>query len=254
MKRAEWSERTFRQHTGRTFYHDRLPLALLEKLSVGFIATTPDTEPRDVAELHSVSDGSLALVYAGQDGKIYKLPRALPRAFLVPQILAVSNSDEALTMLLDRNFNAHQAAIIIGENAASKTGLPLSGSSGSEIGGTSTIVEDRLNEVAVDVNAPQRGVLVLNDSWDAGWKVRVDGVEQELLKVNYNFRGVVVPPGSHRVVFRYRPKFLLAGLAISGLSMFLLLAFCGAECLRRWRYGQPSAALPRKIAAAEGKC
>jgi hypothetical protein len=210
------------------FYHDRLPIRLLEKLSIGFIATPPKTEPRDIDGSNSIGDGSLELVYQGLDGWIYKLPRALPRAFVVPTILTVPDPETSLRTLSDGKFDARQAAILIGENAAAKAGLPMFNSPAPDTGGTATIVRDRLNEVEVEVNTPRAAMLVLNDSWDAGWVARVDGQKQPVLQVNYAFRGVVVPAGNHRVVFLYRPPLLLIGLGISGLTIFLLFLLCGA--------------------------
>ena len=80
-------------------------------------------------------------------------------------------------------------------------------------------------------------MLVLNDSWDQGWKVIVDGVERPVLRVIYGFRGVVVSEGAHRVVFLYRPTLLLVVMAISGGTLLLLLIACvwlGIFWLRRF--------------------
>jgi hypothetical protein len=227
------------------FYHDRLPVGLLEKLSIGFIATPPGTEPRDVDGSDVVGNGTLQLVYQGPDGRIFRLVRALPRVFLVPSVVVAPDPEASLRMLIDKGFDARRAAIVVGENAASKTGLPrLDPSVAEEAGAMAGIVRDRLNEVEVETNSPHAAMLVLNDSWDAGWVARVDGQRQPLLKVNYNFRGVVVPAGNHRVVFLYRPSLLLIGLGISGLAIFLLLVFCATEALRRARRFAKETALP----------
>lgn len=217
------------------FFHDRLPLSLLEKLSIGFIATPPNTKPRDVDGSDVVANGALQLVYQGPDGWIYKLPHALPRAFLVPRVLAAPSPGSALGTLVDRNFDARQAAIVIGEKAAAGTGLPSLNSSGVELAASANIVSDRINDVVIEVNTSRAAMLVLNDSWDGGWKAHLDGVEQPVLRVNYAFRGVVVPEGKHRVVFLYRPPLLLIGLGISGLTILLLLAACGLLGIRRLR-------------------
>lgn len=208
------------------FYHDQLPLDLFEKLSIGLIATPPNTAPRDADGSTPLTDGSLQLVYKGPDGWIYKLQHALPRAFLVPQILAAPKPGSALGMLVDRNFDARQAAIVIGEKAAAATGLPSLNTSGVELAASANIVSDRVNDVEVEVNTSRAAMLVLNDSWDSGWKAHVDGVEQPVLRVNYAFRGVVVPEGKHRVVFLYRPPLLLLGLSISAVTMLLLVIVC----------------------------
>jgi hypothetical protein len=205
------------------FYHDRLPMHLLENLSVGFLATAPGAEPIDVNGSKSVADGSLQLVYQGPDGRIYKLKNALPRAFLAPGVIVAPDYQASLRMLVDPKFNARDAAIVIGEDAAAKTGLPSLTSSSANFEGTATIVSDRLNDLGIEVNTPQPAMLVLNDSWDSGWKVKVDGTEQPVLRVNYAFRGVVVPAGKHTVAFVYRPPLVLIGLLISGATIVLLV-------------------------------
>jgi hypothetical protein len=220
------------------FYHDQLPVGLLEKLSVGLIATPPNTEPRDIDGSNPLANGAVQLVYQGTDGWIYKLPRALPRAFLVPQVLAAPDDNNALKLLVDRNFDARRAAIVIGEKTAVETGLPSFDFFSVELGATANIVRDRVNDVEVEVNTPRAAMLVLNDSWGAGWKVELDGMEQPALRVNYAFRGVVVPAGKHRIIFLYRPPLLLLGLGISAVTMLLLgiaFAWIGVCWLHRFR-------------------
>jgi|GEM_PF-3428465 len=219
------------------FYHDRLPIHLLENLSVGFLATAPGAEPTDVNGSKSVADGSLQLVYQGPDGRIYKLRNALPRAFLVPRVIVAPDSQASLTMLVDPTFDGREAAIVIGADAASKTGLSILDSSSDNFAATATIVSDRVNDVGIEVNTPQPAMLVLNDSWDSGWNAAVDGVRQPVLRVNYAFRGVVVPAGKHNVTFLYRPPLVIIGLVISGVTIILLaivFSLIGIVALRRF--------------------
>jgi len=219
------------------FYHDRLPIHLLENLSVGFLATAPGAEPVDVNGSKPVADGSLQLLYQGPDGRIYKLKNTLPRAFLVPGVIVAPDAPAALSKLVDRKFNARDAAIVIGADTAAKTGLPTLESSASPTGATATIINDRMNDVEVGIETPSAAMLVLNDSWDSGWRAEVDGVRQPILRVNYGSRGVVVPAGKHNVKFLYRPPLVLTGLVISGVTIILLaiiFSWIGAASLVRF--------------------
>lgn len=208
------------------FYHDRLPMTLLEKISIGFLVAPPNTKPRDINGSDPVANGALRLIYSGPDGEIYKVTHSLPRAFLAPQVLSAADEPTSLKMLVDEAMDARKNAIVVGKDTAASTGLPWGDSSPDNFVATATISTDQLNRVEIEVNTPRAAMLVLNDSWDSGWKVRVDNVEQRVLKVNYAFRGVVVPEGRHQVVFLYRPPLLLIGLAISGLTLLLVLVFC----------------------------
>lgn len=217
------------------FYHDMLPINLLEKISVGFLIAPPNTVPSDANGGDARRDGTLQAVYQGDDGWIYKLNRALPRAFLVPQILIAPDAPSSLQMLVDRKFNAREAAIVIGEQAAEQSGLPSGDSRVVAFDASATIVTDRLNDVEIEAVTPRPAMMVLNDSWGAGWKAYVDGVEQPVMRVNYAFRGVVAPEGRHRVMFRYRPPALLAGLWISGGTLLLVVVLYGTVGLRAVR-------------------
>ena len=60
-------------------------------------------------------------------------------------------------------------------------------------------------EIAIEVDAPGGGILVLNDVWHPWWRATVDGKPAEILKANVLFRAVVVPPGRHEVRFTFHP-------------------------------------------------
>src|SRR3989442_15573288 len=126
-------------------------------------------------------------------------------------------------MLADPNFDARKAAMLIGKVTAAKTNLPMDESSSGSLEATAVIIRDRLNDIEVQVDTPRTAMLVLNDSWDPGWLARVDGVQQPVLRVNYAFRGVVVPEGKHAVTFSYRPRPLLIGMAVSSITLMLLV-------------------------------
>ena len=87
------------------------------------------------------------------------------------------------------------------------------------------ITRESVNQVEVRTVSSHSAWLVLNDSWAAGWTAAVDGAERPVAKVNYAFRGIVIPAGKHEVVFRYRPRLLLLGLRVSVAAFVLLICF-----------------------------
>ena len=218
------------------FSNDPLALTLLKNISVGLLAAPPNTKP-GALDGDPIATGALQSIYNGPDGEVFKVTNALPRAFLTPRVLTAPDDATSLKMLADKGFDARQGAIVVGERMAARTHLPLKSSSSDSLEATAVIVRDRLNEIQIEVNTPRAAMLVLNDSWDAGWRARVDGGAQPAFRVNYAFRGVVVPEGRHRVTFLYRPTLLLIGLAISAGTLLLLLVLCariGLRALRRF--------------------
>ena len=48
-------------------------------------------------------------------------------------------------------------------------------------------------------------MLALHDTYYPGWIAEIDGVRAPILRADVLFRGVEMPPGQHRVVFRFAP-------------------------------------------------
>ena len=86
------------------------------------------------------------------------------------------------------------------------------------------------------ISCDQEGWLFTSIPFDAGWKVLVDGKEQEPEKILDSFVGIWLSAGSHTVTLEYMPKGLIPGALISAASVLLLaLISAGGHLLRRYR-------------------
>jgi hypothetical protein len=83
-------------------------------------------------------------------------------------------------------------------------------------------VEASLARIVTD--APGGGMVVLTQNDAPGWSVEVDGQPRPKLLAEGVLRAVMVPPGRHEIVWRYRPRPLLAGgmFTIAGLVWLAL--------------------------------
>jgi hypothetical protein len=77
----------------------------------------------------------------------------------------------------------------------------------------------------VTVNAARDGVLVLRQQAAPGWDVSVDGKPARSLVIDGIFRGVDVAKGHHVVVWKYHPRSLLNGAAITVATLLALVVF-----------------------------
>ena len=213
--------------------HDRVPIKLLEKVSVGLLVTPPNTEPLDTAGNNLARDGTLTLVYGGTDGWIYEDARAVPRAFIVPRAVIVADEPSALRLLASKEFDPRNEVIVSEPESRALAGALPGADVTLALERQASITREGINEVEVHAVSSQPAWLVLNDSWAAGWKAFVDGEEQRVARVNYAFRGIIIPAGSHRVVFRYRPRLLLVGLSMSAGAFVLVGCFWLYMGLRR---------------------
>lgn len=76
--------------------------------------------------------------------------------------------------------------------------------------------------VVVETSADQPDFLVLSDHFYPGWEAEVDGRAGSITPVAGYFRGVELPAGKHRVVFRYRPRTFHFGYGLSFLTLCAL--------------------------------
>ena len=76
----------------------------------------------------------------------------------------------------------------------------------------------------VEAAGPAASFIAVNQTWDQGWRARVDGILAPILRTDISLSGVLVPPGEHRVEFEYFDDALAAGLALSVVAALACLA------------------------------
>jgi uncharacterized membrane protein YfhO len=81
-----------------------------------------------------------------------------------------------------------------------------------------------LNDMRYTSSSSAAGLGVFSEIYyPAGWKAYIDGKETPVLRVDYAFRGLVIPAGQHRIEFRFHPRTYFTGAKISSISSILLI-------------------------------
>jgi hypothetical protein len=89
--------------------------------------------------------------------------------------------------------------------------------------------------LVVEANLQQPGLLVVSDMYAPGWIVDVHCSQAEtrrpVLRANHIMRGVLLPAGQHRLVFRYQPLdfYLAAGISLAAWAAVLIWAGWAAK-------------------------
>jgi hypothetical protein len=85
-------------------------------------------------------------------------------------------------------------------------------------------VEQRVPEHRVlKVDSAHGGLLTFSENWAPGWSAKIDGQPASIEMWEDAFQSLNVPAGSHTVEFVYRERMLLAGAAVSGGALALLM-------------------------------
>lgn len=151
--------------------------------------------------------------------RVWHLRQPLPRAYLASTWRSFQKRDDLLSYFVACRNNGFDPAK---ESLVEKDiGAPPAVTQSFE---PVAIKEERPEVLSLQVNSADRRLLVLQDQYYPGWSVSIDGAPAELLRVNGFMRGVVVPPGNHKITFTFLPLAVVAGLVLAsiGVVWFLL--------------------------------
>ncbi len=156
-------------------------------------------------------------VFRGASAIVYENTLALPRAYLVGDVVVVSDPDGTLALLQDTTWTPQTTAIVESTEPLSLPGGPVDGHA--------EIVSHTPNEVVIEATADRPALLVLADNFYEDWDATIDGQPTTIYRTNHTFRGVVVPAGEHRVEFTFRPTRLYTGLYVHLACLGVLVVF-----------------------------
>lgn len=146
---------------------------------------------------------------------LYVNPNALPRAFIVHALSYASSPEEALQRVAAPRFDPRQEAVVEHDVPP----FPVSGK--KDTADRARIVAYENTRVVVHVITDRPGLLVLTDTYDADWRATLNGESAAIFPANGLFRGVLVPSGESKIVFRYRSGAFLWGSVVSAIAAAL---------------------------------
>jgi hypothetical protein len=206
----------------------------LDALSVRYLIVDADLDRMD-GEIAA----TYPLTFDDEDAgvRVYENTDAYPRAYLAASLLP--HNDGAAGPLWTRDIAVTDDAQLLDE--AAEAGVPATltpADEGLTTDDDATIIDESNGRVEIELEAEHPSVLVLADTFHRNWRVKVDGTEQHIGRVNHFARGVVVPAGPATVVFTYSSPARSLGAVISLVSLVGLVVGCGAwAILRRGRHG-----------------
>lgn len=144
------------------------------------------------------------------DITLYQRQDGLGRAWIASDAIPVETPAAAATFVSDDTFNP-QTTVIVEQDTT------LSVPQGST--GSIKWLRDDANEIALQVNVPEGGWLVLADAPFPGWEATIDGTPTDWQAANVINRALYVPAGEHLVQWRYHTPGLQMGIVgvIAGL-------------------------------------
>ena len=162
---------------------------------------------------------------------VYENTAALPRAWIADGRV-VADSEQAYEALASTGGEglAETAVVVEGGQAGPRAGERIRSSEGGV-----RVLEHGPNRLLLETEPECRGLLVVSEVFYPGWEAYVDGRRTEILRTNFLFRGVLLEGGQHVVEFRFRPRSVYYGIAVSAAVAGLLLLYAAALAVRERR-------------------
>jgi len=164
------------------------------------------------------------IIQQGESGPVAQFnPGALGNAWFVDTVQIVQNADEEIHALSD--FNPLRKAIVDQRFKKYLDNI----SPVNDTLGTIKLVDYKPNKLVYKSETQSQKVAVFSEIYyEKGWKVTIDGKPQDHFRANYVLRAMIVPEGSHEIIFTFEPKMFEIGKNIDlASSLLILLAFLG---------------------------
>jgi len=166
---------------------------------------------------------------------VYRNRRVVERASLWEQYQVVAPAD-ALDHLLSASEQIRRREVLLeqppGEAWRKQHGAQADTAAESQPIGLVKWLLDEPECVRLEVQASRPAMLLLSDTYMAGWRCRVDGRSATIHRANYLFRAVELLSGRHVVEFRYRTEGVVAGAIVSAVgiaAMGMIVALAGGR-------------------------
>lgn len=143
-----------------------------------------------VLSLTDLSSPKLEKVFQEGETRIYENKNVLQRAFFVAQTIFADNNKDTASEIFKNKDNLGKVAVVNDKNFNAEWSL-----------GNAIIKEYKENKVIIQTQNKGKGFLILTDSFYPTWHAKIDSKEVKIERADLNFRGLVVPPGSHDIEF-----------------------------------------------------
>jgi hypothetical protein len=146
---------------------------------------------------------------------IYRNPRALSGATILPGLVVEPDSARQVARLWDPAFSPADSALVF----APVPGLEHAGGKG-----TATIESDGADSVTVRATVNGPALLLLSRNWHPSWQATVDGEAVPVVRTDYSLLGVpLAHAGDHHVTLSYRPAIVATARRVSFAAWALVL-------------------------------
>ncbi len=159
---------------------------------------------------------------------VWRYKHSPSRYYCVDRAELAESDEAALRRLLAPEFDPAQSVVL--SAPATVPAIEGSGGSGAE---PATVITDEHARVRLRVERTTPGYLVITRAHYPGWRARVNGHDQPLLRANLGLSAIRVEAGTSEIEIEYDPQSFKAGLWCTALSAVGCAAWLAFAARRR---------------------
>lgn len=160
-------------------------------------------------------------LFYSERGILYLNRNCLPTAWSVIELIEAESIDDVSIKLYAFRIDPRRQAML-SKKDIERIGLKTFSQ------GSAKIVSSKPNKLILNTDFTSTGFIVLSEQFYPNWSAYIDGLPTEIYKTNGVMRGVVVPSGKHKLIFRYIPVKIYMAMALSGIAIgaiFLIIFY-----------------------------
>ena len=164
--------------------------------------------------------------------RLYENSEALPWYYLAPAYRLETGEEEILSLLREGRLDPRLTPVLERDPPGP---LPAAAAA-SDLSGDRLDLEERAadgSRILLSTGSKEPRLLVVSENFYPHWRAFVDGEEVPVLRANYVWKAVYLPPGEHRVELRYRSPAVLAARTVTLLCLGAVLLLGIVERRRR---------------------
>jgi hypothetical protein len=133
-----------------------------------------------------------------------------PRYYFANQLITIKDTADFTKKLIEGNYS-RQVAFITQPGFVPARGVVHK-------------YTETANSATIDVESFGQGFLVMSVTPHKYWRIIMDGQRVPAIVTNIAYQGIIVTPGRHTIVMRYSNELVQVGLAISLVSILVLVS------------------------------
>ncbi len=169
------------------------------------------------------TDGAAREILETEGYRLYENPKPMGRITLVHRVAGSATNEPEFINTISKGFDYFSEAYVTPHDFESTQYFLGSAQMLPHPRDRITKIVDQANRSYSEVESDSTSLLVLNEWFTPAWKVRVNGRNQTVLRVNQWQTGVLLPAGKNRVEFEYRPILFRVLMALNRITIVLLL-------------------------------